>query len=161
MQPLCHLQSATPRLDSASDAMTRIDFHSNVPNKIAYACRLTRKARAANSRIVIRADGHDDLAALDQALWTFSDQDFIPHVMASDALADRTPVILTDDDSLALPHHHILINLSPVTPANFARFERMFEIISAEDVDKQLGRERYRFYQQRGYPLTHFVAETA
>lgn len=141
--------------------MTRIDFHSNVPSKIAYACRLVRKARAANCQIVIRTDGHEDLASLDQALWTFSDQDFLPHVMASDALAHMTPVILTDSDEVALPHHQILINLSPVTPSNFARFERMFEIISTEDADKQLGRERYRFYQQRGYPLTHFVAENA
>ncbi|HEX2530741.1 MAG TPA: DNA polymerase III subunit chi, partial [Burkholderiaceae bacterium] len=35
--------------------MTRIDFHSNVPDKTAYACRLVRKARAANCRIVILA----------------------------------------------------------------------------------------------------------
>jgi DNA polymerase-3 subunit chi len=35
----------------------------------------------------------------------------------------------------------------------------MFEIISADEEDRLVGRERYRQYQQRGYPLTHFVAE--
>jgi DNA polymerase-3 subunit chi len=48
-----------------------------------------------------------------------------------------------------------------MTPAHFARFERMFEVISADETDKLAGRERYRFYQQRGYPLTHFVADKA
>jgi DNA polymerase-3 subunit chi len=141
--------------------MTRIDFHSNVPDKLGYACRLVRKARAANCRIVLLARDRADLAALDQALWTFSEQDFLPHVTADDALAATTPVILTDSDQVELPHHQILINLSAATPEHFARFERMFEIISADDADKAAGRERYRFYQQRGYPLTHFVAETA
>jgi DNA polymerase-3 subunit chi len=141
--------------------MTRIDFHSNVPDKIAYSCRLVRKARAANFRVVLLTTDHAELAALDQALWAFSEQDFLPHVTADDALAAKTPVILTDSDKAELPHHQILINLSSSTPEHFARFERMFEIISADETDKTAGRERYRFYQQRGYPLTHYVADKA
>lgn len=139
--------------------MTRIDFHSDVSDKFAYACRLVRKARAADCRIVVRAAHKSDLMKLDEALWTFSELDFLPHVQAGDALAANTPVILTDSDEAELPHHQVLINLAADTPAHFARFERMFEIISADDADKAAGRERYRFYQQRGYPLTHFVAQ--
>jgi DNA polymerase-3 subunit chi len=142
-------------------AMTRIDFHSNVPDKLGYACRLVRKARAANCNIVLLLENRTDLMALDERLWTFSELDFIPHVHAGDPLASGTPVILTDRDDAELPHHHVLINLSARTPAHFARFERMFEIICAEEADKTAGRERYRFYQQRGYPLTHFVADQA
>jgi DNA polymerase-3 subunit chi len=150
-------------MESAPDphAMTRIDFHSNVPDKIAYTCRLVRKARAARFRVVLLAADKAQLVALDEALWTFSALDFLPHVSSNDPLAADTPIILTASDQAELPHHEILINLAPVTPAHFARFERMFEIISSDDVDKAAGRERYRFYQQRGYPLTHYVAEKA
>ncbi|MBC7500303.1 MAG: DNA polymerase III subunit chi [Herminiimonas sp.] len=139
--------------------MTRIDFHSNVPDKIAYACRLVRKARAADFKIVLLTASASQLATLDEMLWTFSAHDFLPHATAGDALAGRTPVILCDSDTAELPHHQILINLSDKTPGHFARFERMFEIIASDDAGKSAGRERYRFYQQRGYPLTHFVAE--
>jgi DNA polymerase-3 subunit chi len=140
--------------------MTRIDFHSNIPDKIAYACRLVRKARAsADCRIVLFVADRSNLTALDQALWTFSELDFLPHVLAGDENADVTPIILTDDGNVQLPHHEVLVNLSAETPANFASFERMFEIISTDEADKAAGRERYRDYQQRGYPLTHFVAE--
>lgn len=141
--------------------MTRIDFHSNIPDKHAYVCRLVRKARAADFRVVVLTGSSETLAALDEALWTFSGLDFLPHVTAGDPLAAQTPIILTDSDQAELPHHQILINLTPAPPANFARFERMFEIVSTDHADVQAGRERYRYYQQRGYPLTHSVADKA
>ncbi|WP_293779548.1 DNA polymerase III subunit chi [uncultured Oxalicibacterium sp.] len=141
--------------------MTRIDFHSNVPNKIAYACRLARKACNADHRIVILVQDRTQMAQLDEQLWTFSELDFLPHVAINDALAERTPILLSADPALEAPHHDILINLSDAAPTHFARFERMFEVISAEDGDKQAGRERYAYYKQRGYPLTHFVADNA
>lgn len=139
--------------------MTRIDFYSNVPDKIQYACRLVRKARAANCRLVVFGQDRAQLAQIDEALWTFSDIDFLPHVMADDPLAEQTPVLLADAGMKDLPHHDLMINLSNQTPPDFARFERLLEVISAEDEDKAAGRERYRFYQQRGYPLSHFVAD--
>ncbi|CAN5373618.1 DNA polymerase III subunit chi [soil metagenome] len=139
--------------------MTRIDFYSNVPDKINYACRLVRKACAANCRVVLLSKDTAELTQLDEALWTFSQADFLPHVIAGDVLAERTPIVLSADDAIEFPHHQILINLSDRTPDHFARFERLIEVVSADDADKSAGRERYRFYQQRGYALTHFVAE--
>jgi DNA polymerase-3 subunit chi len=143
--------------------MTRIDFHSNVPDKIAYACRLVRKARSQDLQVVMLAADAEQLRRLDEALWTFSDLDFLPHVTADSPLAAQTPIILTDVAHAAadFPHHQILVNLSQQAPANFARFERMFEIVAAEESDRLAGRERYRHYQQRGYPLTHYDAEKA
>lgn len=139
--------------------MTRVDFHSNVPDKFAYACRLIRKARAAKLQVVVFLQNDAQLKAFDTTLWTFSEQDFLPHVVAGDALAAQTPIILTDDVTQELPHHQVLINLSSHTPEYFARFERLFEVISSNEEDLAGGRERYKSYKQRGYPLTHFVAE--
>lgn len=141
--------------------MTRIDFHTNIADRIGYTCRLTRKARAADNRIVVLAADRAQRDALDDALWRFSDFDFLPHVTSDDPLAARTPIVLADSDAADLPHHHLLINLSGVTPANFARFERMIEIVSTDNADLLAGRERYVFYKQRGYPLTHYDAEKA
>ena len=143
--------------------MTRIDFHSNVPDKIAYACRLVRKARAQNLRVVMMAEDAAQLQKLDEMLWTFSELDFLPHVTVDSPLAAQTPIVLMDLDNSAaeLPHHQVLVNLSQQPPSNFARFERMFEIVARDDSDRLAGRERYRHYQQRGYPLTHYDAEKA
>lgn len=139
--------------------MTRIDFHTNVPDKVAYACRLARKAWAANNRVVLMAEDEAQLAELNAAMWTFSATDFLPHVLADDALAADTPILLTDSDEAELPHTHkeLLVNLSRRAPSHVARFERMIEVISSDEDDAAAGRKRYVAYKQQDYPLTHFV----
>jgi len=141
--------------------VTRIDFHSKIPDKLSYACRLIRKAQAANTKLVVLAEDREQLNNIDSLLWTFSEQDFLPHVIAGDSFAAQTPIILTDDCEKALPHHHALVNLSRRTPEFFARFERMFELVSNDEQDLVAGRERYKYYQERGYPLTHHVADSS
>jgi DNA polymerase III subunit chi len=135
--------------------MTRIDFHTELANKLAHCCRLARKAHASGVRLVILASDRRELLALDEALWTFSDRDFIPHVMLADPLAASTPVILAERDDAAFPHYEVLVNLSPAPPAHFARFERLIELVGLDEHDKAAGRERFRHYKQRGYPLEH------
>lgn len=138
--------------------MTRIDFHTNIPDKLSYACRLARKAYAARGKLVLLADGPAQAAELNDALWTLSGTDFIPHVMAGDPLAPETPVIVTFDEAAELPHRDMLINLTRRTPAGFERFERVFEIISTDEEDAAAGRARYVAYKRQSYLLTHFVA---
>jgi len=138
--------------------MTRIDFHSNVPDKLAYACRLVRKAHAAGKRIVLMTDDAGQMAALNTALWTFSATDFLPHVAAGDALAGQTPIVLADSDDAPLPHHELMVNLSRRIPAHVAQFERVIEVISSDEDDAAAGRQRYVAYKKQDYPLTHFVA---
>jgi len=139
--------------------MTRIDFHTNVPDKVAYACRLARKAWAANNRVVMLAEDEVQLAELNAAMWTFSATDFLPHVLAGDALAASTPILLIDNDEAELPHTHkeLLVNLSRRAPGHIAQFERMIEVISSDEDDAAAGRKRYVAYKQQDYPLTHFV----
>jgi DNA polymerase-3 subunit chi len=138
--------------------MTRIDFHTNIPDKLAYACRLARKAYGARAKIVVLAESREQADALNAAMWTVSDTDFIPHVMAGDPLAPQTPIVITDNEDSELPHHDMLVNLTRRRPNNFAQFARVFEIISLDADDAAQGRKRYTAYKKESYPLTHFVA---
>lgn len=138
--------------------MTRIDFHTNIADKLGYACRLARKAYASRAKVVLLAEDAQQAAQLVDALWTIGETDFIPHVMAGDPLAAETPVIVADSDDSPLPHHDMLVNLTRRTPAHFAQFARVFEIISTDEQDAAAGRKRYVAYKQQQYPLTHFVA---
>jgi DNA polymerase-3 subunit chi len=45
------------------------------------------------------------------------------------------------------------VNLSNEIPPGFSRFQQLIEIISIDDEDRLPGRERFRFYRERGYPL--------
>lgn len=137
--------------------MTKIEFRTDIANKITYTCRWVRKALSLSSapKIVLFSRDRTQLARLDEALWTFSDQDFLPHAMANDPKAFRAPVILTDSDTIELPHHQILVNLSDTVPSCFAQFERLLEIVSTDQADTEAGRQRYAHYRQRGYTLHH------
>lgn len=134
--------------------MTRVDFHTNVGDALLYACRLARKAFQAGQSLVVVADPAR-LRAFDERLWTFSPLDFLPHCMAESPLAGRTPIVLTTDLEHA-PHHQILLNLAPAVPAQFARFERLLEVVGSAEDELAAGRERYRFYRDRGYPLNNY-----
>ncbi|QSN61874.1 DNA polymerase III subunit chi [Caballeronia sp. M1242] len=134
--------------------MTRIDFHTNVGDPLAYACRLARKAYASGRSLVVLADPAR-LAAFDEQLWTFAPLEFVPHCMAKSALAQETPVVLAADLD-DVPHHQVLVNLGAPVPAQFARFERLVEIIGDDADELAAGRERFRFYRDRGYAIeTH------
>jgi len=140
--------------------MTKIDFRTNIADKIAYTCRWVRKAFSVSPtpKIVLFCRDRTQLIQLDEALWTFSELDFLPHAVINDPKASRTPVILTDSDDIKLPDYQILVNLSDSIPSNFAQFERLLELISTDQADIQAGRQRYTHYRQRGYTLHHEVS---
>jgi len=138
--------------------MTRIDFHTNIPDKVSYACRLARKAYGAKAKLVLLAEDAAQAAQLNDALWTVSDTDFLPHVAAGDPLTAVTPIIVTASDTDPMPHYDMLINLTRRTPASFAQYARVFEIISLDEADAAEGRKRYVAYKKLNHPLTHFVA---
>jgi DNA polymerase-3 subunit chi len=138
--------------------MTRVDFHTNIADKVAYACRLARKAYGARGKLVLLAADANQAAALNSALWTVGETDFLPHAMAGDALAPQSPIIVTDSLDGDFPHYDMLVNLTQATPLQFERFQRVFEIISTDEIDAAAGRKRYVAYKQQSYPLTHFVA---
>jgi DNA polymerase-3 subunit chi len=138
--------------------MTRIDFHTNIADKLAYACRLTRKAYAAGGKLVLLTENAAQAEQLNSALWSVSDTDFLPHVLAGDALAAHTPIIVTDNEAAEFAHADMLVNLTRRTPERFERFNRVFEIISLDEDDAAEGRKRYVAYKKQSFPLTHFVA---
>ena len=137
--------------------MTRIDFHSNVGDSIAYACRLARKAYLSGQPLIVLAEP-DRLKRFDEQLWTFKPLEFVPHCMADSALAAETPVLLTASlESLVQDQQHqILLNLSVTVPPQFARFERLLEVVGNEEHELVAGRDRYRFYRYRGYVLNNY-----
>jgi DNA polymerase-3 subunit chi len=137
--------------------MTRIDFHSNVGDSIAYACRLVRKAYMSGQPLIVLAEP-ERLKRFDEQLWTFQPLEFVPHCRADSALAPDTPVLLTESlESLGQDlKQQILLNLGATVPQQFARFERLLEVVGNEEHELVAGRDRYRFYRDRGYVLNNY-----
>lgn len=132
--------------------MTRIDFYRYAEDKLGVACRLAAKAFDSANRVVVYAPDAKVLAEFDRELWTFQSTRFVPHCFADSPLAPETPVILARSGE-ALPHHDVLLNLGDEWPPFFASFERLLEIVGADEDDKVRARGRYAFYKERGYDI--------
>jgi DNA polymerase-3 subunit chi len=141
----------------------RLDFHFNVDHRLQYACRVVRKARAANKTVLVVARDGDRLARFDAALWTFSPLDFVPHVTADSPLAAETPVLLSHDAPVAHARD-VLLLLDDTAPEGFKelfeRFERVIEVVSRDDEDRAQARVRFKLYRDSGLqPQVHEAAE--
>ena len=139
--------------------MTRIDFYTNVADRLATACRVVAKGYAHGHRIVVLCPDADTAQRVDRMLWTSPPTGFIPHCSPGDPLAAVTPVIV-DAVGVEPLHDQLLVNLKPEWPPFFGRFERLIEIVSADDEDRRQARSRYKFYRDRGYEIrTHDMRE--
>ncbi len=141
--------------------MTRVDFYvlsgDDTLARQQLICKLAEKACGRAEKVFIHSHDADELAQIDQCLWDFRPMSFIGHILhAPDHLHSHTefdPVHLSSGQPSA--DRTLLINLAIEVPPFFSRFERNLEIVNDNPDIKTAGRRRYRFYQQRGYPLQH------
>lgn len=135
--------------------MTQIDFYTQVDDKLQTACRLVGKARSRGLRVTVYCPDAELASRLDRMLWIMPATGFLPHCRAGDPLSGVTPVLIDGSGETPL-HDDVLINLHAEWPAFFSRFQRLAEIVSAEDADRAQARSRYKFYRDRGYAIrTH------
>jgi DNA polymerase-3 subunit chi len=134
--------------------MTGVEFHFNAPDKVGYACRLLRKAVGKGAKLVVTGEPAL-LRELDSALWTFSPLEFIAHCYgpaAGPEMRAASPVVLTDS-AQAAPHQQVLVNLGAAVPEGFERFERLIEVVTIDEEDRQQARQRWKHYADRGYAI--------
>jgi DNA polymerase III subunit chi len=142
--------------------MTEVAFHFGVPDRLAYACRLLRKAYRSGVQVCVTGPAQL-LDTLDSQLWTFEPLEFVPHWRGAreSALPPRlvhTPLVLADaaDAPQARP---VLVTLLADVPASFERHERVIEIVSRDEADRAQARMRWRAYEKAGAAITrHEVA---
>ena len=137
--------------------MTEINFHHGVGDPVAYACRLLQKAHQRGARVAVIAPP-EQLARLDQALWTFEPTSFVAHASlalgapSSPALRESTNVWLVKR-ALDAPHHEVLVNLGVDSADGFESFERLFEVLGSSTAEIGAGRRRWQQYKSRGYAI--------
>ncbi len=140
--------------------MTRIDFYvlgTDAPlERLKTACRIAEKAFLLDHQIHIHTGDPELSERLDGLLWTFRDRSFVPHEVEP-AEPEQWPV--TIGHAMEPDPRAVLINLALDVPPFFSRFERVAEVIDAQAEIKAAGRNRYRFYRERGYPLHHHVLD--
>jgi DNA polymerase-3 subunit chi len=149
-----------------------------------FVCRLAYKAVTERLRVHVHARDAEHVAMLDSLLWEYPDHQFLPHAVAGDPDAALAPLVIGyrepsaardsahgepsaardsahGEPSAARDSAHggptteaaLLINLGDDVPTFFGRFERVAEVVI--DPQKKAGRDRYRYYRERGHALFH------
>lgn len=139
--------------------MTKISFYilqtKDEHDRQVFACRLAEKAYQQGHHVYIHTQSAAQTEQMNQALWSFRADSFVPHMVNEGSDDSVTPVLIGHD---APPPRlmDVLINLNEEQPLFFSQFERLAEIIDDNETIKVAGRQRFQFYKHRGYDLETF-----
>jgi DNA polymerase-3 subunit chi len=125
-------------------------------SRLEFACRLTEKAVRSGKQTFIAVNNLEELEHLDELLWSFRPESFIPHNTPQTGQPPTLVTISHEED--CNDHHGLIINLRKSTPNHFSQFERLAEIVCQDPIILAETREHFSFYKQRGYPIeTHTI----
>jgi DNA polymerase-3 subunit chi len=117
-------------------------------------CELARKAYDANLWTLVLARDAAQAEALDDLLWAFDENAYIPHQIAgTDDEDELAPVLIASPDA-DVPLRALVINLrdAPVEGS----FERVLEVVPADESARGPLRDRWKQYQARGLELKKY-----
>ena len=135
--------------------MPRADFYLIAKPRfreepLRLVCELAKKAYDANLWALVLARDVEQAEALDELLWDMGDDAYIPHQMAGDEEDELTPVLIAppEIDAALRP---LVINLRD--GAVEGSFERVLEVVPADDSAREPLRERWKQYKARGFQV--------
>ena len=132
--------------------MTRIEFYvlpDQMPQeRLRTACQLALKGWRQGMSVFIRGSDLAQCELLDQLLWQFRTDTFVPHNLYAEA--PEAPVVIGMDEAPAQTNG-LLLNLAQDISPQLNQFQRVIEIINQQAELLEAGRENFRSYRQRGY----------
>ncbi|MCI4567660.1 DNA polymerase III subunit chi [Lysobacter sp. CFH 32150] len=138
--------------------MPRADFYLIAKERfreepLRLVCELARKAYDANLWTLVLVRDADQAEQLDEMLWDMGDDAYIPHQIAGDEEDELTPVLIATPDT-DVPLRPLVINLRD--GAVDGSFERVLEVVPADESSRGPLRERWKQYQARGLTLNKY-----
>lgn len=116
-------------------------------------CKLVQKALAQEKPLLILARDFAQAEEVDDLLWAFDEDAFIPHQLAGNDDDAEVPVLIVPPGVHA-PERPLVINLRP--EAVRVPAERVLEVVPADPSERDGSRQRWREYQQAGFEVGKF-----
>ena len=106
---------------------------------------------AANLSILVLARDAAQAEAIDDLMWSFDPDEYLPHQIAGmDEGDDDTPILIATPD-MDIPARPMLLNLRDAAPTG--TFERVLEVVPADPSARGPLRERWKHYQSMGFEV--------
>ena len=139
--------------------MARADFYLIAKPRfrtepLRLVCELARRAFEAEQPALILVRDPAQAEELDDLLWSFDPDAYLPHQIAGIAEVedDEVTPILVVPPGVETPARPLVINLRDA--AAEGDFQRVLEVVPADASAREPLRERWRAYQQRGFELS-------
>ena len=133
--------------------MPRADFYliakpRFLAEPLRLVCELARRCHDSGRATLILARDEAQAEALDELLWAFDEDAYLPHQIAGRDEDDEITPILIVPPELTLPMRPFVINLrDEVAPPGF---ERVLEVVPADESARGPLRERWSRYRALG-----------
>ena len=139
--------------------MPRIDFYvlpdHQEKGRALLACRLADKAYSLGHTVYLFTSSEARAAALDDLLWTFRQDSFVPHERHPLIGEESSPVLIGTAPPTEIAAQ-VLINCTDSLPEGFERFERVVELVDQYPEVLAQARTRFKQYREQGCaPETH------
>ncbi|PCJ17749.1 MAG: DNA polymerase III subunit chi [Gammaproteobacteria bacterium] len=146
--------------------MTQIDFYvlSEQSDEAThhFIARLTEKAYGSGHQIFIYTEQIDQAKQLDELLWRFRAESFLPHeITDANNPCAVTAINISEQPAPDTLPKDLLINLNQQIPEAFTQYQRVIEIVSQHPDQKQRAREHFKHYKAQGFsPRSHDIKNT-
>jgi len=135
--------------------MPRADFYLIAKPRfrddpLLLVCELAKRAFETGQQTLILARSFEQAERLDEKLWEFDENAFIPHQIAGDADDEITPVLIAAPESQA-GDRSLVINLRDECAPGL--FERVLEVVPADEAQRLDSRKRCTTYKAAGFEV--------
>jgi DNA polymerase III subunit chi len=113
-------------------------------------CELAKRAFESGQPTLILTRSLDEAERLDEKLWEFDENAFIPHQIAGDDDDAITPVLIVPPDT-ATAERTLVINLREDCAPGL--FERVLEVVAADENERLGSRNRWKTYKAAGFEV--------
>ncbi len=149
----------TDQLETGQAEAGQVDFYLLKDPSLSadhLACRLAMMAWEQRQQVFIVATGEAHLARLDELMWQYPPDRFLPHTLATDQNVKKSPVTMGLSSDLKAVS--VVINLCPEAIPQATRFNRILEIVPFVQEQRDASRAKYKTYLQLGLkPQTHGI----
>lgn len=134
--------------------MPQADFYvlpaADIAARQRFICRLAEKIVPEGHQLHIHCGNAQTASELDQLLWSFKAESFIPHTLADSN--DSAPVVLGWELEQIDPAR-VFVNLTLGLPAQVIGTGRVVEIVVQTDEVLAATRQHFRQYKDAGYHI--------
>ncbi|GAA5216871.1 DNA polymerase III subunit chi [Corallincola platygyrae] len=123
----------------------------SAPVLLSSACQIAERCYLDKERVYMLAADQAQAEAVDELLFSFEPDSFVPHNLVGEGPNGGAPVEIGTHAPKG--QRSVLINLCPQVPSFAVKSRLIIDFVPADDADKQLARERYKQYRASGLAI--------